>query len=80
MLLLPAAQEAAAAHDGSEAASEGDGSDGGSEAGSDGDDVDDSMPREAALAISEQQLEALATGELRLPHTDAFPLPTPVRG
>lgn len=36
------------------------------------------MQREAALAIDEEQLEALAASSLRLPHTDSFLLPTPV--
>jgi hypothetical protein len=37
------------------------------------------MQREAAAVIAEEQLEALAAGTLRLPHTEAIPLPAPVR-
>ena len=37
------------------------------------------MQREAAAAIAEEQLEALAAGTLQLPHTEAIPLPAPVR-
>ncbi|KAL4419340.1 hypothetical protein ABPG75_002643 [Micractinium tetrahymenae] len=70
---IMAAREAAEADADSEAASDdGDGSEGGSGHG-------DSLQREAALALDEHQLEALASGELRLPCTDAVPLPQPVR-
>lgn len=67
-----AAREAAAADAGSDADSdEGEGTEGGSGHG-------DSLQREAALSLDEGQLEALAMGELRLPCTDAVPLPPPV--
>ncbi|KAL4420876.1 hypothetical protein ABPG77_002835 [Micractinium sp. CCAP 211/92] len=70
---IMAAREAAQADADSEAAS--DDGEGAEEGSSHGDD----LQREAALALSDEQLEALASGELRLPGTDAVPLPRPVR-
>lgn len=73
--MIMAVREAAEAEEGSEAASDGDGSDG--DGGSEGDNG--SMQREAALALTDSQLQALADGSLKLPHTEAVQLPTPVR-
>lgn len=74
------ARQVTAARDAALAHREGDGSDAASE-GSDGSSSQDKEERvrlQAALALEESQVEALAKGQLCLPHTDAVPLPTPV--
>ncbi|EFN50876.1 hypothetical protein CHLNCDRAFT_141673 [Chlorella variabilis] len=63
------------AESGSEDASASSSSDSGSGGGGGG----HSMHREAAAALREEQLEGLAAGALKLPHTEAVPLPTPAR-
>lgn len=51
---------------------------GGSDNGSGG-SAGSSAQHEAALALEEADVAALASGALRLPHSDAVPLPQPVR-
>lgn len=64
---VAAARAAALEGSGAEASGDDDASSGGN-----------SMQLEAALGLEEAQVEALADGMLRLPHTDAVPLPASV--